>query len=129
MTVEQIMRKRFLAFRETDRVGPVLDWMDQAQVVGGVVLNEKKQLVGLVYEKKLYQGLFQQEYDPLQVIENIMESKIITVDKNENWIKAAKKMRIYDLSILPIVENGHVLGILMLEDMLDQFLLHIESGN
>ncbi|NLL71275.1 MAG: CBS domain-containing protein [Epulopiscium sp.] len=124
ITVEQIMEKRFLAVRETDRVGPVLEWMDRYKVGIAPVLNEKKKLVGMIREKQLYQGLFQQEYDPLHVIENIIDRVIITVSKEEHWIQAAKRLRIYNLSAMPVVEDGYVIGMVTQEIILDHFIVH-----
>ncbi len=125
LTVGEVMERRFLTVRETDRIGPVLDWMDRYKTRVVPVLNDKKKLVGIISERQLYRGLFLQEYDPLQVIEDIVNRQFITAHQEENWIQVAKRLRIYNQEIVPVVEKGAVIGMITQDLVVDQFITKI----
>lgn len=125
LTVGEVMERRFLTVRETDRIGPVLDWMDRYKTRVVPVLNDKKKLVGIISERQLYRGLFLQEYDPLQVIEDIVNRQFITAHQEEDWIQVAKRLRIYNQEIVPVVEKGAVIGMITQDLVVDQFITKI----
>jgi len=125
LTVGEVMERRFLTVRETDRIGPILDWMDKYKIRVVPVLNDKKKLVGMISERQLYRGLFLQEYDPLQVIEDIVNRQFITAHQEEDWIQVAKRLRIYNQEIVPVVEKGTVIGIITQDLVVDQFITKI----
>jgi len=78
------------------------------------VINEKRQLIGFVSLKDLILA------SSSELIENIMQTDMISANVNDDQEKAARSIQKYDLIALPVINGGNALvGILTYDDALD----------
>jgi len=78
------------------------------------VTNVKKQLVGVVTVKDLLLSAKD------EIIENIMETSIITLDTTEDKEQVGLKFQKYDFLALPVVDKeGCIVGIVTVDDAVD----------
>lgn len=51
-----------------------------------------------------------------------MTKAVITASQNDDIKQVAKLLREHDISAVPVVDNGKVIGLIGLEDIVDYFI-------
>ncbi|WP_067727461.1 magnesium transporter [Oceanobacillus damuensis] len=78
------------------------------------VIDNQKKLVGVVSYKDLLLGEMQDK------IEDIMFSRVVTVNVNTDQEEVAKLIRRYDFVSIPVIEDDHKLvGVVTVDDIMD----------
>lgn len=78
------------------------------------VVNKEKQLLGVTGLRELICA------EPDQEIKEIMNTHVVNVQAMEDQEEAARVMKHYDLSALPVLNNmGHLVGVISHDDILD----------
>jgi len=113
MTIEYVELKKAMtiedAFAKIKRTG-----VDKETIYTCYVTDEKKKLLGIVTAKDLMLS------EDGSVIENIMETNIISVATTENKESAARLFDKYDFLAIPVVDNeGRLVGIITVDDAID----------
>lgn len=94
-----------------------------------VVVNGR--LVGIVtdrdvrdaYPSVAESGMATSTGDPAQVpVESVMAFAVVTLGPEQSMVEAARLMRRERIGALPIVHDGHLVGILTRSDVLDAFV-------
>ncbi len=87
--------------------------------VGALVIKENHQSKGLITEQDIVRKVLAKGINPLtKKVKDFMETKLITVNSNDDIYDALIKMRDYNIRHLPVVENDKMVGLLTLKDVL-----------
>ena len=83
-----------------------------------VVVNDGMEPVGLITEKDLVQKVVAKNLKSKEVlIKDIVSPKLISISPKATIIEAAKLMARKNIKRLPVVENGKVIGIITVSDI------------
>ena len=113
MTMEFVSLKKHWTVKECfDRIRQVA--VDKETVYTCYVTDEKSHLIGVVSVRALLLHSYE------TVIEDIMETEIISVDTNADKEYVASVFSKYDLTAIPIVDlENRIVGIVTVDDALD----------
>lgn len=113
------MTTEFLALHPDETARSAIDDLRKSDLESDVpyylfVVGEDKRLVGVTGLRELVSA------DPDQVIASIMKSPVIQIEDMEDQEEAARLMKHYDLSALPVVDrNQRLQGVISHDDILD----------
>ena len=97
------------AFEKIRRIG-----LNKETIYTCYVTDRKKHLIGVVTVKDLLLA------DKQDVIENVMDTAVITVETNEDKEEAVLKFSKYDFIALPVIDKeGCLVGIVTVDDAVD----------
>lgn len=87
--------------------------------VGALVIRDNNQSKGLITEQDIVRKLIAKGINPLtKKVKDFMEIKLVTISPNEDIYNALIKMRDLNIRHLPVVDNGKMVGLLTLKDIL-----------
>ena len=87
--------------------------------VGALVIKDNHQSKGLITEQDIVRKAIAKRINPLtKKVKDFMETKLITINSNDDIYDALIKMRDSNIRHLPVVENGKMVGLLTLKDVL-----------
>lgn len=87
--------------------------------VGAVVIKGDNQSKGLITEQDIVREVIAKGINPLtKKVKDFMETKLITISPNDDIYDALIKMRDSNIRHLPVVDNGKMVGLLTLKDIL-----------
>ena len=87
--------------------------------VGALVVKDNHQSKGLITEQDIVRKLIAKGINPLaKKVKDFMEKKLITIKTNDDIYDALIKMRDSNIRHLPVVDNGKMVGLLTLKDIL-----------
>lgn len=121
-TVRDVLRER--PYRELHVLVPDQSVLSAAQFmrsknIGALAVIRKDVLVGIVSERDMMSKVLSPGFDPRDVfVEQIMSEPLTTVSPGETWEACLNKMKESHCRHLPVVENGRVLGMISLRDVL-----------
>jgi len=119
MLVKHIMRRKLLTMTENAKISDVIELMVENHA-GSVIIVDKEsgdKVVGIVTERDILCKIIS-ERKPLDLpIKEIMTSNVITISPNETVERAARIMTENKIKKLPVVENGKLVGIITLTDI------------
>ncbi|MBX3210108.1 MAG: magnesium transporter [Labilithrix sp.] len=77
-------------------------------------IDERERLLGLASLRALLLA------SPLQPIDEILQTNIISVPPSEDQEEVARKMAKYDLNVMPVIDDkGAILGVITIDDIVD----------
>lgn len=77
---------------------------------------------GIIVKADIYRFLSQPGHFETYPVELAMTKVVITADKNDDIKHVAKLLRENDISAVPVLDNGKVIGLVGLEDIVDYFI-------
>lgn len=87
--------------------------------VGAIAVQEEGRLVGLVTDRDLALRVIGLELDPRQTpLHDIMSPEPVTLSPYDSEQQAIRLMRARHVRRIPIVEDGRIVGIVTLDDLL-----------
>jgi CBS domain-containing protein len=88
--------------------------------VGSLVVKEKGELVGILTEKDIVWAIVKKSTRDLDKImaRDIAKRKVITIKPSADILEAIDRMKRDKVRRLPVIENGKVIGLLTLNDIL-----------
>ena len=114
-----LMTIEFVDLKKKMRVDQALDsirrnGLDKETINICYVINKNRKLEGIIPIRKLILS------DPSEVIENIMETNIISVHTLDDQEEVAGIFRKYDFIAIPVVDNeNRLVGIITIDDIVD----------
>ena len=114
-----LMTIEFVDLKKEMRVDQALDsirrnGLDKETINICYVINKNRKLEGIIPIRKLILS------DPSEVIENIMETNIISVHTLDDQEEVAGIFRKYDFIAIPVVDNeNRLVGIITIDDIVD----------
>jgi len=88
------------------------------RIVCVLVLDDKENPVGIVTERDLVSKVVTGRLSPETPLVKIMSCPLLTVSSSETLGRAAREMTSRDIKRLPVVDDGTLVGILTLSDVL-----------
>ena len=112
--VKHFMSKEVPTIGEEDSVTEAAKVMDKTgDHKGFLVVLKDLRPVGIVTEHDFAKKVLASEKDPAKVtVGEIMSSPLITVDPDDDLLKAAELMKKNDIERLPVVKEGIIYGVL-----------------
>ena len=87
--------------------------------VGALVIKDDHNSKGLITEQDIVRKVLARGINPLtKKVKDFMEKELITISPNDDIYDALIKMRDSNIRHLPVVENGKMIGLLTLKDIL-----------
>lgn len=91
----------------------------RAKNVGAMAVLKNNVLLGIVSERDMLNKVLSPGVDPRDVfVGQIMSDHITTVSPDETWEECLSKMRTENCRHLPVVKNGHLMGMISLREVL-----------
>ena len=92
-----------------------------------IILKEGKP-VGIVTERDLVKKVLAKEVNPTTInISSIMSTPLITIDPDEDLLKASEIMREQKIRKLPVVRDGIIYGILTATEIANKCGAYVDS--
>jgi trk system potassium uptake protein TrkH len=83
-----------------------------------IIRNNSKDFIGIVTKHDIIEKVVIKGGSPNQIqLKSIMSSPIIAISSKANVRDALELMNLNSIKRLPIIDNGHMLGIVTLEDL------------
>ena len=90
-----------------------------ANHVGALVIKDDHQSKGLITEQDIVRKIIAKGINPLtKKVKDFMETKLITINSDDDIYNALIKMRDSNIRHLPVVDKGKMVGLLTLKDIL-----------
>ncbi len=87
--------------------------------VGSVIVENKGKIAGILSEQDLVYNLVADNKNPKKtLVKDIMTKEVITISPNKDITDAMLKMSELNVRRLPVVEEGKIVGMLTLKDVL-----------
>ncbi|MFH1237854.1 MAG: CBS domain-containing protein [archaeon] len=88
--------------------------------VGSLIVREETKLKGILTEKDIIWAIVKKSKEDLKNIlaKDLMKRKVITIKPGDDIIDAMQKFKKKKIRRLPVVENGKLIGMLTLKDVL-----------
>ncbi|WP_447971828.1 CBS domain-containing protein [Nitrospira sp. M1] len=87
--------------------------------IGALLITENSAMIGIVTERDLIQKVMAYNHDPKQVyVNSIMNQPLIGIDINRTVHDASDLMAEKWIRHLPVTENGNIVGILSVRDLI-----------
>lgn len=121
-TVADFMTRTLITFKPDQSVLEVMEILIKNRISGGPVVNDKRQLLGIISEGDCMKELSESRYynHPMEnkKVEHHMITNVDTIDGNMNVLDAAQKFLESKHRRFPIVENGKLVGQISQRDVL-----------
>ena len=87
--------------------------------VGALVIKDNHKSIGLITEQDIVRKVIGKGINPVnRKVKEFMETKLKTISPNDDIYEALIKMRDYNIRHLPVVDDGKMVGLLTLKDIL-----------
>jgi len=120
--LSNIINYDFIKLLPTDTVKFALEQMQKRKKSVAVIVDENDFLKGIIVKADIYRFLSQPGHFETYPVELAMTKAVITADKNDDIKDVAKLLRENDISAVPVVDDGKVIGLIGLEDIVDYFI-------
>lgn len=117
MTVREIARSDVVTVSPETAVDDTAQTMREQQV-GSLIVVDDGDVVGVVTDRDIGLGVWEQEDPTETVTADIMTEDPVTVETDSGVYDALQAARAANVRRLPVVENGELAGIVTLDDFL-----------
>ena len=99
--------------------------------VSAVIVTEYEQPVGIFAERDVFRNYLQDKTTALAeiVLRNAMTDKLITADAEDDVSRIMEIMIKADIKHLPVMEAGKIIGMLTLNDLIEQRIDSLTTEN
>ena len=125
--LEEKKRTGYVSIMSTDTVLRALKVMTESKI-GAVLVTEGEKIVGIYTERDyLRKGELDGRVAKDTLIRDVMTPKMITVTKETSVDECSALMKQHHIRHLPVVENGQLVGLVSMRDVLVAALENRES--
>jgi signal-transduction protein with cAMP-binding, CBS, and nucleotidyltransferase domain len=118
LSVIEAMTKNLVSVSPKTTVFEVAKLMKREHV-GSVIVEENKKLIGILSEQDLVYKIVAQSKDPKKtLVKEIMVDDVISINPENDITEAMLKMSKLNVRRLPVVEEGKIVGMLTMKDIL-----------
>lgn len=120
LKVKDYMNTRPITFTENMSLSAALDKLLTAKQIGGLIINEHKQVVGFISEQDMIHKLLKVSYhcQDSHSVSDCMRTDVLTVSGNDTIIVLAETMTGQKPKIYPVVDDGRLVGVITRRDVL-----------
>ena len=91
----------------------------EKEEIGSLLVHEKDNLKGIITEQDIVRKVVAHSLDAQKTLaKQVMESRVVTIQPEEDIYDALVKMRDAKVRHLPVIENNKIAGILTIKDIL-----------
>ena len=134
MIIKEIMKSSLVSISPDIKLSDAYSLM-QEKNIRHLPVVEKSKLVGIVTDRDLRLStsrLAKHPFEPEEFVKKVMSHPVKTTHPSDPIESAAQLMRELKIGCLPVVEDGQLIGIVTITDMLDALLfltgVHQPSG-
>lgn len=113
-SVAKYMAKDLIAFHPDQEIQEAIDIMLDKRISGGPVLNEKRELVGMLSEKDCLRVMVDAAYhnqpNAKSKVSDYMTTQVRTIDISKDVLDVANEFLTTNYRRFPVVENGVLKG-------------------
>ncbi|HLF99392.1 MAG TPA: CBS domain-containing protein [Acidimicrobiia bacterium] len=117
MKAIEASRKPLAAIRADASIGEAAEQMDE-KAVGALVVMDGDEAVGIVTDRDLVVRGLARDRGPDARVDGVMTRDPVALDAGDDLRKAYPLFRTNAIRRLPLTENGRVVGMLALDDLL-----------
>lgn len=128
MLVKHVMSKDFLLIDKNEKLNSSIEKMLANNFEEMFIINENKDLIGLITLKDV-SNIKKNNLNENLSVKEYMNSKIITIDKEEDISKCRDIMLINKIGRLPVVENNKLIGVIRTKEIRDYYYMKVEELN
>ena len=120
LKVKDYMNVRPVTFEPKMSLSKALDKLLSSKQIGGPVIDESRKVVGFLSEQDMIHKLLKVGYycQDTHTVEECMRAEVLTVSPEDSIIELADTMAGQKPKIYPVVENGHLAGVITRRDVL-----------
>lgn len=122
MSISNLLKPNPITLKVNDNINKALKLMDQFDLNGMPVVDNNGVLVGMVVKADIYRFMITPGHYEDCPVDWVMSKSIILAQANEDIVVVAKRLRKNNIISMPIVENGKLVGIISIEDLLDYYI-------
>ena len=129
ITARNVMRRPDVALRRLMTIDKVSDHLTKHHLPGAPVVNKLGELIGYVSEYDCLKQLMQSSYycDNASLVEDVMSTKLIMSRPDIALIDLASIMNSEKVNVMPIVEDGKLIGAVSRGDVMRALVKDMEE--
>ena len=120
--VTNYMATNLITFKPDDEIGEVIAQLNNHQISGAPVLNDRKELVGIISEQDCLRVIIDSVYhnQPLSkhFVKNYMQKDLITISVDADVVETANMFLKHRFRRFPVVKDGVLKGQVSKRDIL-----------
>ncbi|NJN24822.1 MAG: CBS domain-containing protein [Cyclobacteriaceae bacterium] len=120
--VTNYMARDLITFKPDDEIGTVIAVLNEKQISGAPVLNDRKELVGIISEQDCLKVVIDSVYHNQPVskhfVKDYMHTDLITISENADVVDVANMFLKHRFRRFPVVKDGKLLGQVSKRDIL-----------
>lgn len=125
--VSDYMTTKLITFKADDSLDHVIQQLIKYKISGGPVINDKKELIGIISETDCIKHISESKYynmpaDTNNIVRKYMVTDVDTIEKDMNIFDAAFKFISSRRRRFPVIEKGKLIGQLSQRDVLNAAL-------
>jgi CBS domain-containing protein len=116
------MATNLITFNPDDEIGDVISKLNDHQISGAPVLNERKELIGIISEQDCLRVVIDSAYhnQPISkhLVKDYMQKDLITISYDADVVEAANMFLKHRFRRFPVVKEGILKGQISKRDIL-----------
>ncbi len=112
--VKDYMTRKLVTFSPDQGVSNVMDTLLKQRITGGPVVDDQKNLVGIISDTDLMHVISESRYHNMpvgdRVVSDYMTTEVATIDAETNIFDAASRFLKSGHRRFPVTENGQLIG-------------------
>lgn len=121
-SVTKYMATNLVTFKPDDEIGEVIAELDKKQISGAPVLNERKELVGMISEQDCLRVVIDSVYHNQEVskhyVKDYMQKNLITISEDSDVVDVANLFLKHRMRRFPVIKDGILKGQVSKRDIL-----------
>ena len=127
VSIAEIMHKRVVKVESTSTAQYCAKRITQERV-GCIIVTTDKNPVGIITERGFADLVKKGNFDCEKVTaQDFMTKPLITIDINTDYMTATKKLHDKNIKRVPVVDDGRVVGLLTLRNLVDYSRKTVEA--
>jgi CBS domain-containing protein len=118
-SVGDVMTSEIVTVGEHDTLGTVARTLRHHNIGSAIVVNEGGEPVGIITERDLVESVAASRNPDQGTAESWMTRELVTIERDAELSRARELMTEHTIRHLAVVENGKVVGVLSIRDVLN----------
>ena len=127
--VTKMSNRECFTLKESDTIKIASQILSEKKIGCMPVLDEKKNVVGIVSERDLSQLIYKERFNLSISISQIMSKNLVTCDLNTSVTELMDEMTEKKIRHIVIMENKKLLGIVSIGDVVNHLIAKIKEEN
>ena len=127
--VTKMSNRECFTLKESDTIKIASQTLSEKKIGCMPVLDEKKNVVGIVSERDLSQLIYKERFNLSISISQIMSKNLVTCDLNTSVTELMDEMTEKKIRHILIMENKKLLGIVSIGDVVNHLIAKIKEEN